>query len=527
MITKLPTTASTKTTRNFTLSCTPKFLQTTLLSALFFLLLGVGESRGQTTLISPTGDGGFETGTTFAANGWTAVQGSTTTRVWYCGTGQTGYTGSRSAFIGDNGTTVSTATASRIVHIYRSITIPTGATNITLTFNYKQAIADNTFDYLRVSLLSTTPVNGTLPTADILTTIDPTSAITTYASQSVTIPSSYAGTTRNLVFTFKCDGASPHAYGALDNIGLTYVIPACSAPTALLASSITTTSASLSWTAPASAPSNGYEYAVTSSATPPSSGTANAGTSVSVSSLSANTTYYLHVRSNCGGSGYSSWATSTSFRTPCNATTTPYTQNFESVTAGSIPACTQVVQAGTGNLWSTVSAPGNGFTNMTLKYLYNGTNAANTWYFVNGLNLTAGVTYILSYRYGTVSTATYFENLKVAYGTSATAAAMTTTLATHASVANGTATTNSVTFTPPTSGTYYIGFQCYSTANQNVLYLDDIAVVNQPTIATSGTINAFTSCINTTSTAQNFTVTGADLTANLVITAPTGFQVAT
>jgi hypothetical protein len=56
MITKLPTTASTKTTTNFTLSCTPKFLQTTLLSALFFLLLGVGESWGQTiTEISTTG----------------------------------------------------------------------------------------------------------------------------------------------------------------------------------------------------------------------------------------------------------------------------------------------------------------------------------------------------------------------------------------------------------------------------------------------------------------------------------------
>ena len=51
MNTKLPTNASTKTTRNFTLSCTPKFLQTTLLSALFFLLLGVGESWGQASVL--------------------------------------------------------------------------------------------------------------------------------------------------------------------------------------------------------------------------------------------------------------------------------------------------------------------------------------------------------------------------------------------------------------------------------------------------------------------------------------------
>jgi hypothetical protein len=32
----------------------------------------------QTTLLSPTGDGGFETGTTAAANGWTATVGTAT-----------------------------------------------------------------------------------------------------------------------------------------------------------------------------------------------------------------------------------------------------------------------------------------------------------------------------------------------------------------------------------------------------------------------------------------------------------------
>ena len=31
----------------------------------------------QTTLISPTGDGGFANGGTFAANGWTAVNATT------------------------------------------------------------------------------------------------------------------------------------------------------------------------------------------------------------------------------------------------------------------------------------------------------------------------------------------------------------------------------------------------------------------------------------------------------------------
>ena len=176
----------------------------------------------QTSLLSPTGAGGFELGNTLTANGWTSVQGLLTTRIWQCGTGQAGYTGARAAFIGNFSATVGTTTAARTVHIYRSITIPAGATNISLTFKYKQAVADNTYDYLRVTLLSTIPVNGTLPTTDIITTIDPTVGITTYTTQNVTIPNSYAGTTRNLVFTWRSDNATPHAYGGLDDIGITY-----------------------------------------------------------------------------------------------------------------------------------------------------------------------------------------------------------------------------------------------------------------------------------------------------------------
>lgn len=205
------------------------FLKLFIIKKLFMknilLILGLLVSLfnfSQTTLLSPTGAGGFELGTTLTSNGWTAVQGTLTSRIWQCGTGQAGYTGARAAFIGNSSTTVGTTTNARTVHIYRSITIPAGATNISLTFKYKQALADNTYDYLRVTLLSAPPVSGTLPTSDIITTIDPTVGITTYTTQNVTIPNSYAGTTRNLVFTWRSDGVSPHAYGGLDDIGITY-----------------------------------------------------------------------------------------------------------------------------------------------------------------------------------------------------------------------------------------------------------------------------------------------------------------
>jgi hypothetical protein len=201
--------------RNFSLICL-------LLIVLFF---SVGKGWGQTTLISPTGDGGFETGSTFAANGWTDLSNNTS-RAWYCGSGQTGFTGSRSAFIGNSTTNVGSNTSATVSHIYRSISIPAGSTNIQLTFKYKQATTDNTYDYLRVSLLSAIPTSGTVPSADIITTIDPTSAISSYTTQTATIANTYAGTTRYLVFTFKADAVSPHAYGAIDDISIIYTAAA-------------------------------------------------------------------------------------------------------------------------------------------------------------------------------------------------------------------------------------------------------------------------------------------------------------
>ncbi|OYU83808.1 MAG: hypothetical protein CFE24_09600 [Flavobacterium sp. BFFFF2] len=48
-----------------------------------------------------------------------------------------------------------------------------------------------------------------------------------------------------------------------------------------------------------------------------------------------------------------------------------------------------------------------------------------------------------------------------------------------------------------------------------------------PTIATTGTLNAFSACAGTASAQQSFTVSGSYLTANIVVTPPTGFEVST
>jgi gliding motility-associated-like protein len=50
---------------------------------------------------------------------------------------------------------------------------------------------------------------------------------------------------------------------------------------------------------------------------------------------------------------------------------------------------------------------------------------------------------------------------------------------------------------------------------------------NSATITTTGSLTAFSSCAGTASTAQSLTVSGSNLTANITVTAPAGFEVST
>jgi len=195
-------------------------------SVLLFLLLLLGSyhSFSQTVLLNPAGDGGFETGASFASNGWTTANGSATARVWYAGTGQAGFTGTAAAFIGNNSTTVGTNAGARLVHLYRSIAIPPGATNIQLTFKYKQAVSDNTFDFLKVYMSSAAPVSGTAVASGLILTADPDAVITypTFTELTATIPNAWAGATNNLIFSFTSNNSTPHGYGAIDDVSVTY-----------------------------------------------------------------------------------------------------------------------------------------------------------------------------------------------------------------------------------------------------------------------------------------------------------------
>lgn len=112
-------------------------------------------------LVDPAGDGGFESGTTFTANGWTVVNGSQTNQ-WYVGTAAV-FAGTRAAYISNTGggTNNYDINASSVVHFYRDITIPANST-VNLSFNWR-GYGESGYDYLRVFVVptTTTPTAGT------------------------------------------------------------------------------------------------------------------------------------------------------------------------------------------------------------------------------------------------------------------------------------------------------------------------------------------------------------------------------
>jgi hypothetical protein len=176
----------------------------------------------QTTLINPATGGGFESGATFAANGWTEVQvGGGAANKWFVGTATT-FAGTRSAYISNNGGTgnVYNNAQSRIQHFYQDVTFPAGEPYVTLSFRWK-GDGESCCDYMQVFLVptSTTPVGGTaLATGQIGGNYNTQTA---WQTATISLPCNVAGTTQRLVFSWRCDGSvGNNPPNAVDNISL-------------------------------------------------------------------------------------------------------------------------------------------------------------------------------------------------------------------------------------------------------------------------------------------------------------------
>src|SRR6185436_1239140 len=177
--------------------------------------------------------------------------------------------------------------------------------------------------------------------------------------------------------------------------------------------------------------------------------------------------------------------------------------NFDGVTAPAIPACWTITDNNADNTkWLTYAfPPAGGSSPNALTYQYNVSNAADDWAFSQGLTLTAGTNYQLTFKYACIS-ASFPERLEVKWGNSPSAGGMTGgTLFSNLNIINTTYNTVTVYFAPISSGDYYLGFHCISLADEDYLFVDDVSVAPGPACIPPSGVSA-----------AGITTTGANIT---------------
>ncbi|WP_196887886.1 fibronectin type III domain-containing protein [Aureivirga sp. CE67] len=270
------------------------------------------------------------------------------------------------------------------------------------------------------------------------------------------------------------------------NITFEGISQACPYPTNVVAENVTTNSVDISWTtggattwevivqdASLEAPSDDVMDYTTADAT-----------SLNMTDLESATLYNVYVRDVCEETSKSLWSSVVTFQTLCSSVIINDESSHVSSFEEDEPNCWEYTNEGTGNDWSfSTSASYVSDGERSLRYGYNGTNAANVWAYTRELELTAGDEIQVTFDYRVYS-ASYAEKLKVTIGTEKTVASQTTTLwdnnggdgLTNTSFEEG-----SAIYTVETSGTYYVAFNCYSDANKWDLYVDNISVHIAPT----------------------------------------------
>lgn len=273
------------------------------------------------------------------------------------------------------------------------------------------------------------------------------------------------------------------------------VSPACIEPTDARLTSVTSNTAVFGWTASTGLPANGYAYEVRTEGNPGdatgrvASGTTAAGVvTATVNGLLPNTAYKFYVRAVCSGTASSVWTEVLNFRTACVAENVPYVMDINYVTTPSIPFCLSVQDVNVdGKTWQSYAKPSSSsfVGTKVMGYPYHLANAADDWFFTHAINLVAGQSYRLKFKY---SHGNFAEKLRVSYGTSAMDTGMTTELFSVTTASSSATVEKVIDFIPTTSGVFYIGFQAYSDANKSTLYVGDVELDKTPTCFVPGEI---------------------------------------
>ena len=189
--------------------------------------------------------------------------------------------------------------------------------------------------------------------------------------------------------------------------------------------------------------------------------------------------FYIHTNAACGSqSMIRSRRVQCGTVPECAPASIPYTQGFEN---GETACLTYIDVNGSTELsgWEINTIFPTDFGNRSMVYSYDGTLPGDDWFFTDGLALTGGTSYTLQFRYRSGLGPNIVENLEVKYGDAATVAAMTMPLISYVGLTTNFGSafdTATVTFTPATTGAHFIGFRCFSEADQGYIQLDNISV---------------------------------------------------
>ena len=285
-------------------------------------------------------------------------------------------------------------------------------------------------------------------------------------------------------------------YAVLDDIIVTEVL--CASPGTPTFSSLAPTSATLNWTAASPVPSSGYDWKVVATGAG-SGGAAVAGgntasLTVSATGLTANTSYDVYVRGNCGAA-QSSYVGPVTFTTPCNPLTIPWADGFEGVTgvtsstAGATPPC-----------WSLTTFAGPEWyahtTGQTFQSVRTGSYAASTKYtfstadetlWTPGLTLTGGQVYVFSFWMKNYNTVAGF--VETIYGNSSASLTGATQMGQIVNPVNTAFQQFQYYFSPATTGTYYFGTRSQiATSAPEYLSFDDFSVNVGPSCLPPNTV---------------------------------------
>ncbi|MDF2189995.1 reprolysin-like metallopeptidase [Paraflavitalea sp. CAU 1676] len=159
-------------------------------------------------------------------------------------------------------------------------------------------------------------------------------------SESITVPNNLTTTAR-----VKIEAVANIFYDISNtNFTISGTPPPCTAPAGLTATGVTTTTATVSWTAVSGANSYDVDYKTAAASTWTNAATGSTGTSVNLSSLTASTTYDWRVRANCT-SGSSTYSTAQFTTTGTITCANAYEANENQAAAAPVPTNTALSAA--------------------------------------------------------------------------------------------------------------------------------------------------------------------------------------